>query len=84
MSQDPSLGIQHCQYRAAECEHLAEQASNPETRNRYLVLAQCWHELAGSREFVEKLDKFLLNGGVTAENSGQNNGIQASTRSRTP
>jgi hypothetical protein len=55
----PSPAIQHCQNRAAECEHLAELASNPETKNGYLRLADCWHGLAGNHEFVERLDIFL-------------------------
>ncbi len=56
-------------YRAAECEHLAELASNPATRNGYLRLAECWRELAGSREFVERLNNFL--GYLKEENSDQ-------------
>jgi hypothetical protein len=69
MLRRPGPAIQHCQKRAAECEHLAELASNPATRISYLRLAECWRELAESHEFVEKLDNFL--GYLKEENSGQ-------------
>jgi hypothetical protein len=52
-------GIASPAIRAAECEHLAKLASNPETKNGYLCLAECWHGLAGNEEFVERLDNFL-------------------------
>jgi hypothetical protein len=55
MLRRPSPAIQHCQNRAAECEHLAELANNPETKNGYLRLAECWHGLARNHEFVVRL-----------------------------
>jgi hypothetical protein len=54
-----SPAVQHCRNRAAECKHLAELASNLETKNGYLRLAESWHMLAGNHEFVERLNNFL-------------------------
>jgi len=54
-----SPAIQHCRNRAAECEHLAELAGNPEAKRGYLRLANCWYKLAKNREFVERMDSFL-------------------------
>ncbi len=54
-----SPAIQHCRSRAAECEHLAKLAGNPEAKSGYLRLADCWNKLAENREFVGRMDSFL-------------------------
>jgi len=59
MLQRSSPAIQHCRNRTAECEHLAELATTPETKSDYLRLAASWLKLGDNREFVERMDSFL-------------------------
>jgi hypothetical protein len=46
--------------RAADSEDRARQAPNDELRANHLRLAQGWRHLAKSYEFVESLERFLL------------------------
>jgi hypothetical protein len=46
--------------RAAECKERAPSATHPETKAEYIRLARGWVHLARSYEFVESLERFLL------------------------
>jgi hypothetical protein len=46
--------------RAAECKERAASATHPETKEEYVRLARGWVHLARSYEFVESLERFLL------------------------
>ncbi len=59
MLRQPSRAVRHCQIRAAECERLAELATDSESRDSYSRMAESWRKLAESREFVARLEAFL-------------------------
>lgn len=47
--------------RAADCTQRAEQTSDLASKKDLLELARTWTHLAHSYEFVESLERFLLN-----------------------
>ncbi len=51
--------VEHCQKRASECEHLADLATDAQTKSDYLRLAAAWRQLAEQREFTDRMDSFL-------------------------
>ena len=59
MLQKPSPAVQYCHLRAAECERLANLASDSASREAYLRLADCWRRLAENREYLEMVDASL-------------------------
>ena len=59
MLRKPSPAVRHCQVRAAECERLAELATDTDSRNYYLRMAESGRKLAETREFVSKMEVFL-------------------------
>jgi hypothetical protein len=59
MLQQPSPAVRHSQNRAAECERLAELASNLDSRDSYLRMAENWRRLAENREFVARMKAFI-------------------------
>jgi len=54
-----SPGVQVCHARIAECERLADLAETEGKRDYYLRLAENWRRLAESREFTERIERFL-------------------------
>jgi hypothetical protein len=56
-----SPGVKHCQERIAECERLADLAETEGKRDYYLRLAENWPRLADTREFTERIERFLGN-----------------------
>jgi len=46
--------------RAAEAEELARQETDEAAKARHLQMAEAWRHVAGSFEFVIKLEEFLL------------------------
>src|SRR5438874_12806650 len=61
MFQHSRSSPEHCHHRAAECERLAELATNLSTKQSYLRMADCWRRLADDRQFADEIDR-LLNG----------------------
>jgi hypothetical protein len=54
-----SRHISNCLERAAKAEQRAQQSSDPASRSDHEMLAQSWHHLARSYQFVESLQRFL-------------------------
>jgi hypothetical protein len=52
--------IRACRVRANECEAAAMQATDPTLRQHLQDLGLQWNHLATSYEFVESLERFLL------------------------
>lgn len=52
--------IANCFARAVEAERPAAEASNEAIRVGYETMARSWRHLAGSYQFVESLERFLL------------------------
>jgi len=50
---------EYCHHRAAECEKLAEMATNLSTKQSYLRLADCWRQLADAHQFIDETNRFL-------------------------
>jgi len=57
--QQTGAAIRHCLHRAGECERLAELAQDREGKAAYVRLAEIWRRLAESRDFTDKIDRFL-------------------------
>ena len=55
--------------RAAEAEELARQETDEAAKARHLQMAEAWRHVAGSFEFVIKLEEFLLD--ALAGNGGE-------------
>ena len=51
--------ISNCIERAASAEQRAHEATDDDTRAEQQLLAQSWHHLARSYQFVETLERFL-------------------------
>jgi hypothetical protein len=66
MLQKLSDHIGNCLDRAAETKRRAEEAVDPRARADFLRLEQSWTYLAQSYQFSERLERFLLNNGLTA------------------
>ena len=60
MLQKLSDHIANCLAQAADAERRAFEASNETLRNDYERLAKTWRTLASSYQFVESLERFLL------------------------
>jgi hypothetical protein len=58
--------IRNCLDRAAEAKRRAEQNFDPRAKADLLRLEQSWTYLAQSYQFSERLERFLLDNGVTA------------------
>jgi hypothetical protein len=52
--------IANCFARAAEAERQAAETSNQAIRVGYETMARSWRHIAGSYQFVESLERFLL------------------------
>jgi hypothetical protein len=52
--------INACLARAAEAERLAAATSDADLRAQHLDMAKRWMHLARSYEFIESLERFLL------------------------
>ena len=52
--------ITNCLDRSAEAERRAANTADSEFKAEYLGIAKRWMHLAGSYEFVESLERFLL------------------------
>jgi len=52
--------IRNCMDHAAEAEAIAARSSDPQVKAEYLEMAQRWTQLARSYQFVESLERFLL------------------------
>jgi hypothetical protein len=59
MLQKLSNHIADCYTRSAECENHAREADD-RFKSDYLMMAKRWSHLAKSYEFVEMLERFLL------------------------
>ena len=59
MLRRPTLAVQLCNDRAAECESLAELAQTISSKHFYLGLATTWRLLAEQRELTDRADNFL-------------------------
>jgi hypothetical protein len=64
MLQKLSVHIAACHSRAADCRQRAEQTNDAAARTEFLDLETGWRHLAGSYEFVESLERFLLSAGA--------------------
>ena len=58
-----SAHIAACHSRAVECRRRAAQMNDVATKTEFLDLETRWRHLAGSYEFVESLERFLLSAG---------------------
>jgi hypothetical protein len=54
--------IAECLERAVHCKRRASETENLESRREFLDLERTWTHLARSYEFVESLERFLLDG----------------------
>ena len=61
MLQKLSQQIAECYERAANCKRRAEQTTDTARKTELLDFERTWTHLAGSYEFVESLETFLLN-----------------------
>jgi hypothetical protein len=52
--------VADCHIRAAECEAQAREATNDGIKAEFLKMAKRWSHLARSYEFVETVERFLL------------------------
>jgi hypothetical protein len=52
--------IAECLEHAADCRRRAAQTNDPATRRELLDFERTWMHLARSYEFVESLERFLL------------------------
>jgi hypothetical protein len=52
--------VTDCHIRAAECEAQAREATNDGIKAEFLKMAKRWSHLARSYEFVETVERFLL------------------------
>jgi hypothetical protein len=54
--------IADCLARAADAERLAAATEDPRIQTQYSEIARRWRHLARSYQFVESLERFLLDG----------------------
>jgi hypothetical protein len=54
--------IADCLGRAADAERLAATTGDPRIQSEYSEIARRWAHLARSYQFVESLERFLLDG----------------------
>jgi len=52
--------IAHCLARVADAERRAAEVSSENARIDYQRMTKSWRHLAGSYEFVQSLERFLL------------------------
>ena len=62
--------IKACFDRAAEAEELAAKTAKPTLKAEHLEMAKRWMHLARSYEFVESLERFLLDSQKERRTSG--------------
>jgi hypothetical protein len=55
----PPTDVAECLEHAAACELEAERASDPTTKQSFLDLAARWRRIAGTFEYIERIDRFL-------------------------
>jgi len=48
-----------CLKHAAECELQAERANDPAAKQSFLDLAARWRRIAGTYEYIERVNEFL-------------------------
>ena len=60
MLQNLNNNVADCLLRAAEVERRAREASDPELKANLLDIARRWARLAESYQFVESVDRFLI------------------------
>jgi hypothetical protein len=57
--------IASCLARAEDAERRGSKTSDPEIKAESEQMARAWRHLASSYQFVENLERFLLDGGTT-------------------
>jgi hypothetical protein len=57
--------IASCLARADDADRRAARASDPESKAEAERMAKAWRHLARSYEFIESLERFLLDGGTS-------------------
>jgi uncharacterized protein with PIN domain len=60
MLQRLQVHISVCLDRASDADERAKQASDPASKAEHLEMARRWRHLARSYEFVESLERFLI------------------------
>jgi hypothetical protein len=60
MLQTPSDHVTECITRAADSERRAQEATDSQLRQDLFDIARRWRHLAESYQFVESLDRFIV------------------------
>jgi hypothetical protein len=59
MLQKLSLSTADCQQRAADCEALAEQTTDPQWKQTFHRIADHWRFIASCRQFAQRTSALL-------------------------
>ena len=59
MLEQPARDAAECLQRAAECESQAQRIRDPTAKQSFLDLAARWRRIAGTLEYIERVNDFL-------------------------